>query len=145
MSRSVETPDRVVVKVPMTFRIRGGRRCIILPEGERPRSDGPPSHPLLTALARAHRWQRLMEDGTFASLTELADSLGVQRTYVARVMNLTGLAPEIVERMLAGNEPDGATLRILHAEIPVDWAEQAERLREQERVGRSVRQEPAEP
>ena len=131
MTHLAETHDRVVVRVPMTFRIRSGRKTIITPEGERnPWSDRPaaPSHPLLIALARAHRWQRLMEDGTFASLTELADSLGVQRTYVARVMNLTGLAPDVVERMLAGNEPDGATLRVLHEEIPVDWEEQLRRL-----------------
>jgi hypothetical protein len=46
---------------------------------------------------------------------------------VARTLRLTAVAPNLVESILAGNEPDGLSLRKLAADLPVDWAEQ-ERL-----------------
>ncbi len=53
-------------------RKRGGRKLVITPEGRterpRPRIDSA----LVKALVRAHRWQRLLESGECASITELA-------------------------------------------------------------------------
>lgn len=37
----------------------------------------------------------------------LAASLGVDRSYVARTLRLTSLAPDIVEAILYGEEPNG--------------------------------------
>ena len=57
------------------------------------------------------RWyrpsQEQLQSGEFASLEDLAAANGVDRTYVGRVLRLTSLAPEIVERILEGDEPEG--------------------------------------
>lgn len=130
--------DRLIVRVPMEFRRRGGKKEIITPDGEAlgspnrsPRgTPAPRAHPLLVALARAYRWQEMIESGEVPSLTALAATLGVQRTYVARVIRLTGLAPGIVEEMLRGHESEGTTLRALHdVEVPVVWTEQRNAVR----------------
>jgi hypothetical protein len=84
-----------------------------------------PNGRLLTALARAHRWQEQLESGEYASLEDLAAATGVDRTYVGRFLRLTSLAPEIVERILDGDEPEGISLAKLRNNLPVVWTEQA--------------------
>jgi hypothetical protein len=49
---------------------------------------------LLKALARAHRWQRMLEEGRLATLAELAEAERISRSYVCRVLRLTLLAPD---------------------------------------------------
>jgi hypothetical protein len=55
----------ITVRLPMTFKRRGGRKVVIAPDGgdawvpARPR----PDETLIRVLARAHRWRRLLEEG----------------------------------------------------------------------------------
>ena len=67
----------------------------------------------MTALARAFHWQELIDSGRFASVTELAEALGVDRSYVGRVMRLALLAPDIVDAIVDGREPSGLSLERL--------------------------------
>ena len=53
--------------------------------------------------------------------------MGVDNSYLARVLRLTLLAPDIIESMLSGTEPDGLSLGKLHR-APVLWDEQREVL-----------------
>jgi hypothetical protein len=79
---------------------------------------------LLTALAKAHRWQEQLESGQYAGLEDLAAANGVDRTYVGRILRLTSLAPGIVGRIITGDEPEGISLRRLQQDLPVVWKEQ---------------------
>ena len=119
--------DCVVLNIPMTFRHRNGRREIILPSGAGTSFGPEPNRALVLALARAWRWQEMLDSGAVGSVDELAKRLHLGSTYVARTLRLTTLAPNLVESILAGNEPDGLSLRQLAADLPMDWAEQ-ERL-----------------
>lgn len=108
----------VTVVVPMTIRRRGGRKQIIGPDGAPVPSGtdatgvattrGDPT--LVKALARAFRWRRMLEEGRYASIRELAAAEGIDRAYVGRALNLTLLAPEMVEAILDGRETTGLTL-----------------------------------
>ena len=55
----------ITVRIPMIWKRRGGRKMIIASDGSdawapaKPRSD----ETLIRALARAHRWKRLLEEG----------------------------------------------------------------------------------
>ncbi|MGM0583946.1 MAG: hypothetical protein ACQEUZ_04790 [Pseudomonadota bacterium] len=86
----------------------------------RPRVDSA----LVKAIARAHRWQRMMESGERASLTELAEAEKINRSYVSRVLRLTLLAPDIVEAILDGRQPEGVTLEAVIKPFPVCWEQQ---------------------
>ena len=45
--------------------------------------------------------------------------------YVTRVLGLNNLAPDIVEAILAGIEPDGLSIaKLTEQPIPEDWNEQ---------------------
>jgi hypothetical protein len=57
---------------------------------------------LVKALARAHRWKRLLESGRYGSLAELAAAEKIDRSYIARTLRVTLLAPDIVEAILDG-------------------------------------------
>jgi hypothetical protein len=57
---------------------------------------------LVKALARGFRWRRMLEEGRFASIRELAAAEGVDRAYVGRVLNMTLLPPDVVEAVLDG-------------------------------------------
>ena len=72
-------------------------------------------------VARAHRWQRLPESGECSSITELAAAEKIERSYLCRVLRLTLLAPEIVEAIMDGRQPNGVTLPGLMKGVPVEW------------------------
>ena len=82
---------------------RRGKR-IVAPDGselvpsDKPQPDGTP----VKGLARAWRWQRLLDEGRFGSVRELAEAERVSLSYISRILRLTLLAPEIVERILDG-------------------------------------------
>jgi hypothetical protein len=129
MSEVHLSPDgsTITVFVPIAWRRHGGRKVIVAPPGSGdwappPKIDGV----LVKALARAHRWRRLLEDGRFGTLAELADAERISRSYVCRVLRLTLLAPDIVERILDGRPTAG--LAQLLKPFPVEWERQRERL-----------------
>jgi hypothetical protein len=70
-----------------------------------------PGETLIRALARAHRWKRLLEDGKYRSAGELAEAEKIARSFVNRLLRLTLLAPEIVEAILDSRQPKGMMLR----------------------------------
>jgi hypothetical protein len=93
-------------RVPLALRRYGGRKAVVVPNDAEPviRRQEPLS-PLLRALARAYRWQKLIESGAFASIAELATAERIDKSYVSKMLRLTLLAPDIVELILSGSEP----------------------------------------
>ena len=114
------------VFVPMTFRRIGGRKRIVLPDGSLYNPEGRVAidSPLVRALARAFRWRRMLETARHASINELAKTEQVDRAFASRILRLTLLAPDIVEAILAGRQPEKLTVRTLLEPFPVDWIEQ---------------------
>jgi hypothetical protein len=41
-----------------------------------------PDETLIRALARAHRWKRMLEDGTYRSAAEIAEAENITRSFV---------------------------------------------------------------
>lgn len=114
------------VFVPMTFRRIGGRKRIVLPDGGlyNPQQRVSIDNAIVRALARAFRWRRQLETGRHASINELAKADRIDRAYASRVLRLTLLAPDIVEAILAGRQPERLKLRDLLEPFPVEWTEQ---------------------
>ena len=76
---------------------------------------------LVKALGRALRWHQMMETGRFATLNELAAAEKINPSYVSRLLRLTLLAPDIIEAILDGRQPEGMTLPALMEPFPVGW------------------------
>jgi len=117
-------PSTLSVRVPFAVRQRGGRKQVIIPAGTsgypRPRIDTA----LVKAIARAHRWQRMLERGEYATLKEFAAAEKINLSYMSRILRLTLLAPEIVEAILDGLQPERMTLARLVKAFPLEWEEQ---------------------
>jgi len=75
----------------------------------------------ISLLARAFRWHEMLDTGKAGSIVELAQKYDVDRSYVSRILQLTSLAPDIVEAILAGNEPSGVSLGTLRGGVSVRW------------------------
>src|SRR3954465_10309177 len=80
------------------------------------------------AIARAFRWWRLLEEGHYGSVVELADAEKINKSYVSRVLRLSLLAPPIIEAILNGRQPPTLGLPMLLEPLPVEWEAQHERL-----------------
>jgi hypothetical protein len=79
---------------------------------------------LITALAKAYRWQDQLESGEYRDLEDIARANKVDRSYVGRILQLTSLAPDIVESILEGTEYSELSLRDFRKGIPFLWEEQ---------------------
>jgi len=121
-----ERDGRLVLNVPMRFRRRGGRKEIFVPPRRNRGESGSTLayKPLAVAIARAHRWKELLDQGRFGSVNELAEAVGVDHGHVGRLLNLTLLAPDLIARILDGQEPSGLSLRQLTRIMPSRWDEQ---------------------
>jgi hypothetical protein len=75
----------------------------------------------MKALARAFRWRRMPEEGRYGSIRLLAAAEGVDRAYVGRGLNLTLQAPDMVEAILDGRQPEAIKLPGLMEPFPVEW------------------------
>ncbi len=82
------------------------------------------SSTLVKALARAFRWRRMMETGRFSTIDEIAAAEKINDSYVSRLLRLTLLAPEKVEAILNGRQPEGMTLPGLMEPFAVEWQKQ---------------------
>ena len=83
---------------------------------------------IVKALARAFRWQKLLEDSTYATIEEIANAEKINPSYVSRVLRLTLLSPEIVEMILDGRQPLSLTMKTLQKHFPLEWCSQKSEL-----------------
>jgi hypothetical protein len=79
---------------------------------------------MVKAIAQAFRWRKLLENGTYPTVAEIAAAEKINASYVGRVLRLTLLAPDIVEAILGGRQPAYMTLAVLMKPFPVGWQEQ---------------------
>jgi hypothetical protein len=113
------------IRIPMTLRRRGGRKLVIVPEGLEASAPRPAFDPvLINALVRAHRWRRQIESGQFRSASELAAHEKITDSFVARMLCLTLLAPDITQAILERRQPTGLKLATLLRGMPLAWEEQ---------------------
>lgn len=106
-----------------TIRKHGGRKQVITPDGAsarvspRARIDST----MIKALARAFRWRRMLEDGSYSTIKELAAAEKINASYLCRILRLTLLAPDLVVAILDGRQPEELTLPGLMEGVAVEW------------------------
>ena len=117
----------ITVRVPLTIRRRPGRKTVVMPVPRDTKLPVPSraDPALVKALARAFRYQRLLDEGRYASISEMAAAEKLDCGYLGRVLQLTLLAPDIVEAILDGRQPVALTAKqLLRRPLPRRWAEQ---------------------
>jgi hypothetical protein len=66
----------------------------------------------------------MLDDGRYTSISEMAAAEKLDRGYLGRLLQLTLLAPDLVEAIVEGRQAEGVTLPRLLEPFPVEWAEQ---------------------
>ena len=107
----------VRVTIPLIFKIAGGRTRIFTPDSEYVEYT-----PIQLALARAFRWQKMIDEGKFSNIKDLAATVGVDSGHVSRTIRLTLLSPKIIHKLLSG-ELD-LSWDSCRRSFPDSWAEQ---------------------
>jgi hypothetical protein len=89
---------------------------------EEPRQD---PH-VLRAIARAWNWRRKIENGEFATLSDLAKAEGVTLPFVSRYLRLAYLSPVVLELLVTERRPCAVSIEALANAAILPWAEQVE-------------------
>jgi hypothetical protein len=129
--RAIDDGRIVTVRVPISIRRRGGRKLVLAPDGTSNTWAAPGrriDNAMVKAVARGFRWREMLENGTYATIAEIAAAEKINESYVGRVLRLTLLAPDIVEAILDGRQPADMTLAVLMRPFGVKWGEQTSKL-----------------
>jgi hypothetical protein len=129
MTQSVQTRldgTTLIVRIPTRFQRRGGRKRIVAPDGTEiaPALKPQPDGTLVKALARAWRWQRMLDEGVYTSVSEIGEAENISKSYVSRILRLALLAPDIVMAILGGQTDQSLMLERLERPLPASWEEQ---------------------
>lgn len=106
-----------VVTVPCLLRRSSGKLEIQV-ESEVPIT------PLKTAILQAHQGMALLTSGKAETMREIADKLKMDRSFLARTLQLANLAPDIVKLIWENRQPSTLTWDKLRKGIPESWEEQ---------------------
>ena len=116
MTHLAPIADTVTFHVPFRMVKRRGRKEMVLPAGAP--AQRKTDNTIVKALAHAFRWKRMLESGEFTTMAELAKREGIAASYMTRVLQLTLLAPDIVEAILDGRQGAEITLAQLLEPFP---------------------------
>ena len=122
----------LAVHVPMQFRRRGCRKVLIAPAGNSAQASTPPwakpatdvDEALVKTLAQAFHFQRLLDEGHYATIGDLAKAKKLDQSFVSRILRLTLLAPDIVEAILNGKQRPSVQRQKLLRGVPLEWESQ---------------------
>ena len=119
--------------LPWTLVRRGLKKQVITPldapqeflseaTREREAREAAQDSALMRAIGLAYHWQRLLDEQRVATVAEIAEVEGIDVTQVRRVMRLTLLAPEVVERLIS--TPRAALEQVMRRPWPNGWDDQ---------------------
>jgi hypothetical protein len=122
--------------IPWTLVKRGVRRQVITPIDapehfekeavvERSARKQVKVSPSIRALGLAHYWQRLIDDGKYRSLTEIAVIEGIDLGHASRIAQLARLAPEVVQGCLSAGQIGSKLEELTRVCGAVTWTDQA--------------------
>uniref|UniRef100_UPI0005F2B535 hypothetical protein n=1 Tax=Xanthomonas sp. MUS 060 TaxID=1588031 RepID=UPI0005F2B535 len=124
--------------LPWTLIRRGLKQQVITPldapqefgeqaHRERQLRKVPQDTALMRALGLAHHWQRLLDQGRFGSMSEIAQAEGIDLGQASRISRLAHLAPDVVEAIVSRNIEVGVS-QLLRGKLSVSWSAQREAI-----------------
>lgn len=111
-------PDRLIIEAPFRMRRRGVELKLHLGEAP-PEID----RTLIQNIVKARRWLGLIIEGK--TFTEIAKTEGTSKRRVQDVIDLALLAPDVLEAIARGEQPDGLTSDyLIKSGFSAVWSEQ---------------------
>jgi site-specific DNA recombinase len=103
---------------------RGGATKLIVPARAGDARPPSPNSAMIKALVRAQHWFDQLQSGQAPGMRAIARAEGLTDRYVARILALAFLAPDIKEAILCGTQPVNLTLEQLCRSLPLAWFDQ---------------------
>ena len=104
-------------------------RVLTLPAPPPPRPDAKPSRGLVSLLHEARRMQQVIDTERSTGFAEIARRFRRHPSFMARIVRLNYLAPDIAGSIFDGTQPSSMTRKTLvYANLPMDWALQRQLL-----------------
>ena len=133
MAQNYSDGRQRVTVIPLSVKRRHTRKLIVRADVEVSQfaSTGEADHSMLVTLGRAFYWHKLLDDGQFRTVAELAKALRLEIGWVAEVLRMTLLAPDIIQAILDGKQPRYLNLHVIRGraeEISRDWSLQRKQL-----------------
>ena len=116
--------DLICLSIEARIKQYAGVVHLVVPPNPTATSASRTNPALLKALARAHSWYASVLEGNALDQRALARHAGLTERYVGKVFPCAFLAPDIVESILQGRQPDDLTFARLCTDIPLSWTEQ---------------------
>jgi hypothetical protein len=124
VARSDDGNDRLItIELPFDIIRRDNGAKVLATGAQVPLVDSSASA-LVKAVVRGYTWRQQLLNGSARSITEIAQKEEVTHRYVARLLRLGFLAPDIIAGILAHQQPMEMTVDRLSGPIPIDWNEQ---------------------
>ena len=112
--------------IPTCIRRRGVEMRLVIGGGGEGSRDVIVDTTLVRAIVRGRDWFEQLASGRVRTFLEIAEAEGVTGRYVAHLVPLAFLAPDIVARILSGTQPVELTTEELtkRIDLPLEWADQ---------------------
>ena len=120
--------ENTVINIPMNLKRCGIEKRLVIPASHDEDAHPTTVHALQSALAKALRWNQALIDGEVASMTMLAKKEHVTQRYIAHLIKLAFLAPDIMDAIIGGRLPTSLSLEQLKKGFPLDWDAQRKLL-----------------
>ena len=126
MRKPLDANDLISLTIEAKSKRCGGEVHLVVP----PNSDSvqQPKPSLIKAIARAHGWYEKVVHGDALDMRSLARQAGLTERYVGKVFGCAFLAPDIIESILDGSQPQDLNFKKLCRHIPLSWAEQRQQF-----------------
>ncbi len=119
--------DSIHLSIAVALKRRGTELCLVLSDDE-PRSR--PDAKLIRAVALGHSWLEELSSGAIGSIAAIAEREKTSDRLVRRYIDLAFMPPELVEAVLAGQQPvefTNETFKGIYP-LPLAWDEQRKAL-----------------
>lgn len=116
----------LTVRVPLAIKRRPGQTTTLSAKTETAAllPDQGVSDALRQFLVKAFLWQKWLDEYRFSSIRELAQHVGHNPSYVAKLLGFTLLAPDILEAILNHQEPPQCSFTRILRGVPAKWTDQ---------------------
>ena len=124
--RTMEKLDNgnIEVTLPVRLKFDGHKTVLVRPDSASEELDPDDMTVLQKALVQGAKYRDALENGEVATVSELSRRENQDRAFMFRSLSMVNLAPDIVEAILDGSEPEKLTMAALRSGIPDDWNEQ---------------------
>ena len=119
---ATDITDPVLLAEPYSIARRGSEVRMILTSKDRSTEEPIPT--LVRAVSQAKTWYQWIIKGEINNKRDLAKRTGLNENYVARILRLVTLSPDLTDAILKGDHPPMLTVAQLTERVAIDWKDQ---------------------